>query len=241
MEQPSMKMVKTIGITYVIGRIEEWHFETIIEKVLGVSESDVVGIDDRGNNRFIFKVSKSEIYEHICKHFAGRDIPIGNNNIIQVDDISSYGTMVEISRVPFEIENNELSNMLRKFGDVSKCQSYFRQYGKYSKFSKSGKRRVWMNLKDHIPQTLTINQTQTTINVEYNNQPSSCNKCGNAGHWARRCTVDSSEFKNLVDIINISDSSSINFATESEMSDNESVIDLDIHIDPAQASNTLEC
>ena len=239
MDEPILKKENTIGINYVVGEIKDSHFEYIIENLLGVPESEIDGIDDRGNVRFIFKVLKPETYEHICEHFAGRDIPIGNGNIIQVDDISSYGTMVEISRVPFEISNDTLTHMLERFGDVYKCQSYFRQFGKYSKFNKSGKRRVWMKIKEQIPQSLTINQTQTTINVEYLNQPMTCNQCGNAGHRARRCTTERTNYKHLVNI-NVSNNV-IDKDTESVQNDDESFIDMDIHIEPSQQSKPLEC
>ena len=56
-------------------------------------------------------------------HFAGREIPIGNGYIIQIDDISSFGTMVDITRVPFEVNNEALKNMLQHFGDIYKCQT----------------------------------------------------------------------------------------------------------------------
>ena len=97
-----------------------------------------------------------------------------------------------------------------------------------------------MNIKEHIPQILTINQTKTTINVNYQNQPWSCNICGNAGHRARRCTVDQSEFKNLVDIVlpntNTSDENQGSVTDVIEIT-----TDTDIHIDPSQESKPFEC
>ena len=127
-----------------------------------------------------------------------------------------------------------LESMVQHFGDIYKCQTYYRKFGKYNKFSSSGKRVVWMNIKEHIPQILTINQTKTTINVNYQNQPWSCNICGNAGHRARRCTVDQSEFKNLVNIVlpntNTSDENQGSVTDVIEIT-----TDTDIHIDPSQA------
>ena len=67
--------------------------------------------------------------------------------MIQVDDISSYGTKIEISRVPFIIDNNMLKIMLQEFGEIYKCQHYYRKFGKYSK----------------------LNKTEMTINVQYEN------------------------------------------------------------------------
>ena len=155
-----------------------------------------------------------------------------------MDDISSYGMMVEVTRVPFEIDNKMLSNMLQKFGDIYKCQSYFRKYGKYNKFTKSGKRVIWMNIKEHIPQSITLNLTKTTINVHYQFQPWSCNTCGNTGHRARRCTVGQSEYKNFVDVGLPDNSDKID---ESEDENEEMIIDTDVHIDPSQESKPFEC
>ena len=242
MDEPTVKKDNTIGITYLEGEIEDQHFGQIIEDILGVPEKEIDGIDDRGTARFIFKVLKPEIYENICEHFVGRDIRIGRGNVIQVDDISSYGTMIEISRVPFGINNNVLTAMLKRFGHVYKCQSYFRQYGKYRRFNKSGKRRVWMKLKEHIPQTLTINQTQSTINVEYLNQPMSCNTCGNAGHRARNCATLSKDFKHFVDIdMNEASGTDTVPLLNQNVIDNASDTDMDIHFDPSQPSKPIEC
>ena len=49
MNQAILTRVNCIGITYVVGEIRDYHYEEIIEKILGVPESEVEGIDDRGN------------------------------------------------------------------------------------------------------------------------------------------------------------------------------------------------
>ena len=50
----------SIGITYVVGEIQEPHYETIIETILGIPEGEVLGIDDRGKYRFLFEVSSKK-------------------------------------------------------------------------------------------------------------------------------------------------------------------------------------
>ena len=131
MDEPILKKENTIGITYVVGKIEEPHFKHIIERILRVPELELEGIDTRGTARFIFKVKSNNRYESICEKFSERDIPIGNGNVIQVDDISSYGTLIEMSRIPFEVSNDMLSTMMQKYGDVYKCKYHFRQFGDY--------------------------------------------------------------------------------------------------------------
>ena len=121
MEEPVLTRVNNIGITHNVGEIRDSHYEKIIESTLGVPEEQVVGIDDRGNNRFIFEVLSKDWYEYICETFTGRDISIGYNCVIQVDDISSQGTWIEILNVPFTVTNDMLSSMLQKYGAVYKC------------------------------------------------------------------------------------------------------------------------
>ena len=55
MAESILKRENTIGITYVKGEIEEPHYELVIEKTFGVPESEIFGIDDRGNTRFCLK------------------------------------------------------------------------------------------------------------------------------------------------------------------------------------------
>ena len=53
MNEPTLKKENTIGINYVLGEIEEHHYKHIIERILGVPEREIEGIDDRGTARFI--------------------------------------------------------------------------------------------------------------------------------------------------------------------------------------------
>ena len=259
MNQAILTRVNCIGITYVVGEIRDYHYEEIIEKILGVPESEVEGIDDRGNNRFIFEVSTNERYEQICETFTGRDITIGRSCKIQVDDISSLGTRVEISRVPFMVTNNMLSTMLREYGDVYKCQNFYRSFGKYRNLRKSGDRIVWIKLNKHIPQQLHIDKTQMTIHVYYPNQPMSCNKCGHTGHRERYCDQDPNAYKNIVvfkerdcsdnanNDDNINKGEDMEGSSESDINDtddidnNEDDNDIDIHIEPSQTLTAFEC
>ena len=233
-----------IGICYNVGVLRNWHFGHIIGIILGIPDDQVVGIDTRGNDKFLFQVSSSDCYDFICQTFTGRDIPIGNNCIIQVDDISSRGTRVMISHVPFSITNDQLSSMFSKYGDVYKCQNHFRIFGKYRKLNKSGDRVIWMNLHGNIPQSVHINKTDMTdIIVQYQNQPMSCHKCGHPRHRARQCTRESNDFINVIDVTHQDDDNDLDggIADVSLNSVNISESDLEVHMDPSQTDHFLQC
>ena len=102
--------------------------------------------------------------------------------------------------MPFEIDNEILKLMLQRYGEVYKCQNYFRKFGKYKELKKTGVRIIWMKINEHIPESLKIKQTQINMYVCYQNQLKTCNKCGISGHIARNCRLKPSDFKNVIDI-----------------------------------------
>ena len=235
MSVPSLNKINTLGITYTQGRIRDYHYQTIFEKIMSIPEEEIDGIDDRDETRFIFQVTTHERYKDICLKFTTRDILLEPGHVIRVDDISSEGTRVEISRVPFDVSNEMLTKILKSYGDVLKCQTYFHNYGKYNKCKKSGIRIAWMNIKSHIPPTINIKQMNNFLNVTYENQPFACNKCGMTGHGARSCRRKPNEYMNTIENIcfNIDETDIDNSVIED--------IDMDIHLDPSQNNNKFNC
>ena len=73
-------------------------------------------------------------------------------------------------------------NMLQNYGEVYKSQYYYRKYGRYNQYRISGFRIAWLKLNKTIPQSLFLNQTKSTIYVQYPNQQMTCNRCGTSGH-----------------------------------------------------------
>ena len=233
-----------IGITYNTGRIQKWHFKHIIEDVFEVPEELVAGIDDRCATRWLFEVKNKECYSYISEKFSGREISINNNCIIQVDDISYPGTRVELSNVPFSITNDQLTGMMRKFGVIHKCQSYYKIFGKYDNLTKSGDRVIWISINEHIPRSLYISRTDINVDVYYYRQPMTCNVCGNIGHRERYCKCKSEDHINT---ININDSHTVVNEVdrvETEVhpeSHNASTNSVDVYIDPSQNNIEYKC
>ena len=247
---PMFANVNTLGITYTHGEIREHHFETIFHKIMGIPESEIAGVDDRCEIRFIFKVTTKERFDDICSRFTCKDIFLEHGNIIRVDDISTEGTMVELRRVPFDLSNKHLKILLSKYGNVNKCQSYFHKYGNYSIFSKSGHRIAWIDLKCPTPRILNIGETQNFLNVSYSNQPFVCNKCGKTGHRARQCNTKVSDYVNVIDVDSLQDKNSNDDDKDDEIvslkcPDDEIVsfdtADVDIHIASSQSTNQFTC
>ena len=237
MEQPILIRKNEIGVTYVRGEIENDHYENIIENILGVPESEVQAIDDRGTVRFIFQVNSTERYNDICEKFTGKDISINDYCVIQVDDISCLGTRVDLSRVPFAINNDMLEIMLGKYGTVYKCQNYYRKFGKYTKLNNSGDRIVWMKLNEHIPQSLKIKHSEMScMYVQYPGQPKTCNKCGNVGHIVKSCRENPTEYKHLIDIGEIRAALIEKEPTNDHESDNDNHMESDSDNDDEEAN-----
>ena len=247
-----------IGVKYNYGGIQNDHYERVITGILQVPDDEVEGIDNRDFDRWILQVNNKKRYDFICENFTGRDFVLGRCQI-QIDDISSCGTRIEISHVPFSVTNKQLSEMLGKYGQVYKCQNHYRLYGKYTNLKKTGDRIIWMKLHDYIPQLLNINKTEiSSLRVSYQKQPLSCNTCGHTGHKAWRCVRKPRDYKNVIDLDDGYDNSEeksdkkdsvkqkddgcddgISEISFSTMDDN--VDDIDVHMDPSQNRKTFKC
>ena len=247
-----------IGVKYNYGGRQNDHYEQVIEGILQVPGDEIEGIDDRGYDRWILQVNNKKRYDFICENFTGRDFAIGRCKI-QIDDISSCGTRIEMSRVPFSVTNKQLSGMLRKYGQVYKYLNHYRIYGKYRNLNKTGDRIIWMKLYDYIPQLLNINKTKiSSLQVSYQKQPLSCNICGNTGHKARYCVCAPSNYKNVIDLEDghdICNDNSNKDDCEELKGDNfdgeicdtalstmdGNAFGIDVHIDPSQNQKTFKC
>ena len=239
MHKMGVSYVNTLGITYIHGAIREHHYETIFYKIMGIPESEIDGVDGRCDIRFIFKVTTKKRYDDICSQFTGRDILIERGHTIRVDDISTPGAMIELTRVPFDLSNDHLKLLLSNYGKVNKCQSYFHRYGKYSNFNKSGHRIAWIDLEIHIPRVLHIKKTQNFINATYHEQPFSCDECGKTGHRARDCKTKPDDVINVLDTDLLLNKIS-GTGNNADLLD-INYVDLDIHIGSSQSTDTFAC
>ena len=201
---PVLPKKNTIGIHYVEGVIKEEHFGKIIVDILGVPMKEVCGIDERSEvsirNRFIFKIKSQQRYESVCAKFSGRELNIERGYRIRVDDISSNNTRICLTRVPFEVTNEMLTESFSKFGEVIKCENHYTKYGIFDKLEYTGNRCIWMKLNQHIPQVIDINQIKNFIKVKYHGQETSCNKCGLTDHLIRTCKTPKECYVNCLDI-----------------------------------------
>ena len=247
----AIKKVNTLGVTYPKGGIRDHHYEEILENIMGIPEDEICGIDGRGRDRFIFQVTTHQRYADICREFTCRDIFLEQGHVIRVDDISTEGTIVEITRVPFEVTNDMLTQILENFGDVAKCQTYHRKYGKYTKCTNSGFRMAWVKIKSPIPKTVYIKQIDNYINISYHNQPFTCNTCGVVGHSFRRCKVKPDKYKNVIDLNVIKTSVKIDCSVCDYSCPYESLLvdhmkchtgdKSDVHFDPSQNTKKFNC
>ena len=243
MDEPTLMRENQIGITYNEGEIRDFHFEIIFERILRIREEQIDAIDRRGPSRFLFKVASNELYDTICEQFTGRDIPIGYGCVIQVDDISSSGTRIELSKVPFQVSNDMIAKILQCYGDVYKCTNYYKKFGKYRDFKSSGDRIAWVKLKKHIPQSILLKNTQTDINVQYTNQPMSCNKCGISDHRAWRCNTQRNDYVNIVELHlnDLLETEPVNSTSNLNVSEIEIDDGIDIHMEASQNTQRHEC
>ena len=200
MKEPELTKENTIGILFIDGVVKDELYGKIILNILRVPYEEVRGIDNRGDTRFLFKVTSYDRYKDICTKFSGKELEVERGYRIRVEDISSTNTRVCVSKVPFEISNDVIKYLFGMYGQVQSCEDYHKRYGVFKNLKDTGNRIVWIKLNQHIPQALVINQIQNNIHVTYPGQEQSCHKCGITGHLTRACKTLKNDYLNGVDI-----------------------------------------
>ena len=70
--------------------------------------------------------------------------------------------------VPFQVNNDKIGNMLKSYGEVYKCQNYYKKTCKYINFNSSGDMIAWVKLKKIIHLT-KVNPDLNTNEIDIYN------------------------------------------------------------------------
>ena len=115
---PVLKRVNTIGIRFTKGEKTEAILEKAIEDKLGIHISEIAFLAAWESKKHLVKVISWQVYERIVSRYVGYPIRIDNEHEIEVDDISSYKDCLKITRMPFEMTQDTLKELLGQYGQV---------------------------------------------------------------------------------------------------------------------------
>ena len=183
---PTLRRENTVGIRFTKGKVEDSHYREIIYHVLKVEDNEVYGMAPMGPKRFMLKVTSWGTYNRIVKDFVGQQLVIDDENEYVIDDLSTYKNRVRVTKVPFEMSDNELKKLMERYGKVENIITSHKNFGDYSNII-SDERIVWMVVEFSIPSSLYIKESETYIYFSYPQQTKTCHKCGDHDHKVDKC------------------------------------------------------
>ena len=185
---PKLKRVNTVGIRYTKGERDEAHYWEIINNKLGVPKDQIYGMAEMGPKRFMVKFHSFFTYNKVVKEFDGKSFTIDNDHDVEIEDLSTYKNRVRVQKVPFEMDENSLKNLLGRYGKVENVTTSLKKFGDYDGML-SDERIEWMIVKFPIPSSLFIKDSETYMYFSYLEQPKTCHKCGSEFHMVSQCTI----------------------------------------------------
>ena len=120
MVAPVLKRVNTIGVRFTKGEKTPATLEKALETKLGIPISEMAGLAPWGPKKHLVKVKSSQEYERLVTRYVGYPIRVDRNTDIEVDDLSSYKDRVKVTRVPFEMTQSTLKDILGRYGQVER-------------------------------------------------------------------------------------------------------------------------
>ena len=113
-----MKRTNTVGIRFTKGKVEDLHYKEIINHLLGVEANEIYGIAPMGPKKFMLKLKTWGTYNRIVNDFVGNNLVIDDDHEYTIDDLSTYKNCVRVTKVPFEMSDDELRCLLEPHGKV---------------------------------------------------------------------------------------------------------------------------
>ena len=131
---PTLKRENTVGIRFTKGKVEDPHYREIIYRKLGVEDNEVFGIVPMGPKKFMLKLTTWDTYNRIVVNFVGTSMTIDDENEYEIDDLSTYKNRVRVTKVPFEMSDEELRKLMGRYGKVENVNVPLKKFGDYAQW-----------------------------------------------------------------------------------------------------------
>ena len=194
------KYKNTVGLQYLDRQRADIRDANIILRELDINTNDLVGIQndtEKYGTRLIinYKETSTMMYD-LLKFRDGEIFKIHNysEKRIMIQDMSSDLKFVAVIGVPFEVPHQIVRNIMSRFGEVHDIRmNYFQT--KLNGLA-TGTRTVKMKVLKNIPSVIIVGKKK--INIAYEGQQKTCNKCGMDNHIASECDIDEGEKVNNI-------------------------------------------
>ena len=68
-------------------------------------------------------------YNRLVNEFVGKKLRIGNENEVELEDLSTYKNRVWVQKVPFEMDDSSLKSLLERYGKVENITTSLKTFG----------------------------------------------------------------------------------------------------------------
>lgn len=154
---------------------------------LGVKSETVVGIQFVRVNKIIIKFAAETPFRMFLEKYEGWDASVPaslGGGTVKIINLSTTATLVTVKNAPFEMENEAITNALRRYGRVSSIKKHIHTHER-AQGIQTGTRTVKMEVKHKIPATITV--SGFTLTVIYSSQARACFRCGAGDHFTHDC------------------------------------------------------
>lgn len=180
---------QSLGVLFSNQSIAYESVLSFIFGTLGVKPDTVVGIQFVRVNKIIIKFSAEAPFRLFLEKYEGWEATVPaslGGGTVKIINLSTTATLVTVKNAPFEMENEAVTNALRRYGRVSSIKRHTHTHER-AQGIQTGTRSVKMEVKHKIPPTLTV--SGYTLTVSYSGQARACCKCGGQDHVTHDCTT----------------------------------------------------
>ena len=118
-----------------------------------IERDQIYGMAEMGPKKLMVKLNTFSTYDRLVKDYVGKTIVIDDEHEVELEDLSTYKNRVRVQKVPFEMDDNSLRNLLERYGKVENINTSRKTFGDYDHMF-SDERIVWMIVDLPIPSSL---------------------------------------------------------------------------------------
>lgn len=155
---------------------------------LGVKPDTVTGIQFVRVNKIIIKFSAEAPFRLFLEKYEGWEASVPaslGGGTVKIINLSSATTLVTVKNAPFEMQNEAITNALRRYGRVSSIKRHTHTHER-AQGIQTGTRTVKMEVKHKIPAAITV--SGYTLTITYSGQARACFRCGAEDHITHDCS-----------------------------------------------------
>lgn len=179
----------TVGLLFSNENITYIEVCEAIFEVFGVKYEVVSGLQFFKDNKVVLKFKGDTSFRKFLNKYEGQttDLPhSAGGGTVKIFNFSCSITIVVVKNAPFEMPDQLITNVLKRYGKVLAIKKDLHTSG-LAQGIQTGIRSVKMEVRHKVPATVTV--SGYTLVVTYSGQHGACFQCGSSRHFTHDCEV----------------------------------------------------